>query len=147
MHLVVQNIRRAQQGIALMEVIAASGLAALVIGGILAGYSQSCNRAEWAGFNFAAQCLAAERLEQTRGCRWDREALTNYFAAASFPPQVLPLDLPVNDQPMLATNFTTITDISANPPLKLVRVDCVWQFPRTGKVYTNSAVTYRTTDN
>ena len=52
--------RFASQGMALMEV-----MAALVIGGILSGYTQSGNRAEWAGFNFAAQSLAAERFEQT----------------------------------------------------------------------------------
>ncbi|GDY23417.1 hypothetical protein LBMAG56_47640 [Verrucomicrobiota bacterium] len=132
---------------ALMEVMAAAALAALVIGGILAGYTQSCNRAEWAGFNFAAQSLAAERFEQTRGCRWDREALTNSLTSASFPPVVLPLDLPVNGQPMTGTNYTTITDLSVNPALKLVRVDCVWRFPRTGRLYTNSMVSYRASDN
>lgn len=139
--------QRRLDGIALVEVLVSSAVAAIVIGAIFAGYSQASYRAEWGAFNFAAQSLAAERFEQTRGCRWDRDAGTNNLVSANFPPQVLPLDLPVNNQAIFGTNYTVITDLSVNPPIKMVRVDCIWTFPRSGKNHTNSVVSYRAPDN
>lgn len=139
--------RRSCAGVALMEVMVASAVGAIVIGATLAGYNQASYRAEWGAFNCGAQSLAAERFEQTRGCRWDRDAATNGLVTANFPPQIMPLDLPVSGQPMFATNYTVIADVTLDPPLKMVRVDCVWKFPRSGKLQTNSIVSYRAPDN
>ena len=130
-----------------MEVMVASSLSLFVISGIFAGYNHACQRAEWGAFNVAAQSLAAARFEQTRACRWDRDALTNSLLSTNFPPLVKALDLPVKGNPVLATIYTSIANVTTNPPVKMIQVDCVWMFPRTGKTRTNTVVSYRTTDN
>jgi len=43
-------------------------------------------------------------------------------------------------------NIITVTNIQTSPPLRLIRSDCVWTFPPTGKVFTNTAVTLRAPD-
>ena len=56
------------------------------------------------------------------------------------------LDIPVvGTNIAFATNITTVTTISTAPPLKMIRVDCVWAFGDRG-VYTNTVVTYRAAD-
>jgi hypothetical protein len=45
-----------------------------------------------------------------------------------------------------ATNYTTITTLSTIPPLRHIRVDCVWNF-MNGKRFTNTVFTYRGPDN
>jgi len=52
---------------------------------------------------------------------------------------------PADKKRNYATNFTTITSVSANPPLKLIRVDCVWSFMKHG-IFTNTLVSYRAPD-
>jgi len=44
-----------------------------------------------------------------------------------------------------ATNRTTITTISATPPIRLVEVETTWRFINRG-IFTNNVRTYRTTD-
>jgi hypothetical protein len=44
-----------------------------------------------------------------------------------------------------ATNYTQITTVSTNPPLKRIRVDCVWMF-QTGQLMTNTIETCRSPD-
>jgi hypothetical protein len=59
--------------------------------------------------------------------------------------QVVVLDLPQKGTNVVyATNFTSISLISSNPPLKMIQVDCVWQFMNA--VSTNSILTYRRPD-
>lgn len=44
-----------------------------------------------------------------------------------------------------ATNYTSIWNVSSNPPLKAVQVDCVWAFANRG-LFTNTVTTYRAPD-
>jgi hypothetical protein len=60
---------------------------------------------------------------------------TNQFAA------LLPTLASNKVEIIYATNFTTISNLSSAPYLKMVRVDCVWPF--FSKLYTNTAVTFR----
>ena len=46
---------------------------------------------------------------------------------------------------VFATNYVSIWSVSANPPLKGLRVDCVWSFMGRS-THTNSVVTYRGPD-
>lgn len=46
---------------------------------------------------------------------------------------------------VFATNYVTVWNISTNPPLKGVRVDCVWSFMGRS-THTNTVVTYRGPD-
>ena len=89
-----------------------------------------------------------QRLEQVRAAKWDTLAAppVDQVMQSNFPPAVEILDIPISGTNLaLATNFTVIQTISTAPPLKLVRVDCVWAF-YTGRVYTNSLLSYRAPD-
>jgi prepilin-type N-terminal cleavage/methylation domain-containing protein len=56
------------------------------------------------------------------------------------------LDVPATGAPFSATNIITITGIQSTPPLRMIRSDCVWTFPPSGKTFTNSLVSYRAPD-
>ncbi len=138
----------AQAGFTLVEVVISLALAALLIGGIVYGYIFSSKQAEWTGYSFAAQALALQRLEQTRAASWDPLSfpLIDQLQSTNFPAEVDVLDLPrTGTNIVYATNFTTITMASTNPPLKMIRVDCVWPFLNRG-VFTNTVVTLRAPD-
>lgn len=142
-----QDHRRAG-GFTLAEVAMAAAIALLTVTGIIYGYTQSIQRAEWSGFSLAAHAAATQRLEQTRACRWDTAAGVDQLVAANFPQQVVLLDLPVvGTNALYGTNITTITTISAAAPqLRMIRVECCWHFPITGRSFTNVVVTYRSPD-
>lgn len=145
-----QNRRtRSEAAFTLAEVVVAAAIAAMTVAGVIQGHLQSQQRADWSGSSLAAQALAVQRLEQTRAARWDTEAGVDQVITNNFPAQVLTLDLPMSGTNIVyATNFTTITTISATAPmLKMIRVDCVWRWNRTSRVTTNTVATYRAPDN
>lgn len=116
---------------------------------LIYGYLMSATRAEWSGYSLAAQSLAQQRMEQTRACKWDPEAYppVDELTTARFPMQREILDIPISGTNVVyATNFTTITQVSSDPPLKCIRVDCTWVF-RGKRVFTNTVITYRSPDN
>ena len=61
------------------------------------------------------------------------------------------MDIPTKGSPastnfqFWVTNFITITDLTANPPLRRIHVDCVWSFRGT-QLLTNSIETCRAPD-
>lgn len=131
-----------------MEVVLSMTIAALAIGGMIYGYVLSANRAEWSAYSLAAQSLALQRLEQARACKWDPLANppVDQLVSTSFPVMVEILDVPISGtNVVLATNRTTILDLSASPPLKMIQVDCVWNFMGRS-TFTNTIVTYRGPD-
>lgn len=143
------GFRRARMaGFTLAEVGMAAAIALMTVAGIIYGYTQSSQRAEWSGYSLAAHAAATQRLEQTRACRWDTETGIDQLVAANFPQQVVLLDIPVvGTNAFFGTNVTTITTISAAAPqLRMIRVECRWRFPTTGRVFTNVVVTYRSPD-
>lgn len=132
----------------LVEVVVAMSIAAVLMAGLMLGYLQTLERAEWSAHSLAANSLALMRVEQTRAAKWDTLATprVDQLTQTSFPPAVEILDIPIAGTNMaLATNFTTITTISSDPPLRLVQVDCVWSF-HNGRVFTNTIITYRAPD-
>lgn len=113
----------------------AAAIALMTVAGIIYGYTQSSQRAEWSGYSLAAHAAATQRLEQTRACRWDTETGVDQLVAANFPQQVVLLDIPVvGTNAFFGTNVTTISTISATAPqLRMIRVECRWRFlPRAG---------------
>lgn len=140
--------RAGTAGFTLAEVGMAAAIALMTVAGIIYGYTQSSQRAEWSGYSLAAHAAATQRLEQTRACRWDTETGVDQLVAANFPQQVVLLDIPVvGTNAFYGTNVTTITTISATAPqLRMIRVDCTWRFPTTQRVFTNTVVTYRSPD-
>jgi prepilin-type N-terminal cleavage/methylation domain-containing protein len=147
------NIRvetgRKRRAFTLVEVLIASAIAALMMASLIYGYLMSATRAEWSGYSLAAQSLAQQRLEQTRACKWDPDAvpLVDELISSQFPVRREILDIPISGTNIVyATNFTTITLVNNDPPLKCIQVDCVWDF-RGRRVFTNTVITYRSPDN
>lgn len=139
-----------RRGFTLAEVVIATALTALVIGGSIYGYVTASQRAEWSAYSLAAQSLAMQRIEQARAAYWDPLALTNTdeLVQANFPVVTTNiLDIPISKTNIVyATNTTTITVLSTAPPLKMIRVDCSWPFTRSKgptKSFTNTIITYR----
>lgn len=139
---------RGQTAFTLAEVVMSAAIAAMTVSGIIYGYTQSTKRAEWSGYSQAAQAIAVQRMEQTRACKWDPGAGVDQLVSSNFPVQIAILDLPViGTNVAYATNITTITSISTNQPLlRMIQVDCIWKFPTTGRVFTNTLATYRSPD-
>jgi type II secretory pathway pseudopilin PulG len=130
----------------LTEVIISIAVTALAVGGMVSGYLFSVDRAEWSARSAAAQALTAQRIEQTRAARWDTMAGIDEVVTTNFPVEVVPLNMPSTSMTgVLATNITTIALISEDPPLKIVRVDCLWSFLSRGP-FTNTLITYRSPD-
>jgi type II secretory pathway pseudopilin PulG len=139
---------RAVAGITLVEVVLSLAIMGISFGTIIMGYVMSARRAEWSAYSLAANSLAMQRIEQCRAAKWDllTTPTTDELVAANFPALPSVLDVPISGINItFATNFTTISTISANPPLKMIRVDCVWPF-KNESLFTNTLITYRAPD-
>jgi hypothetical protein len=131
-----------------VEVIISLGIATLTISGSINGYLLSAYRAEWSAYSLAAHSLAMQRLEQVRAAKWDTAAYpaVDQVVPNNFRPLTNILDVPVSGSNIVyATSYTTVTNISANPPMKLIRVDTVWSFMNRG-TFTNTVTSYRAPD-
>jgi type II secretory pathway pseudopilin PulG len=132
----------------LAETVVSIAIGGLVVAGVVSGYTWTLRRAEWSAHSLAANSLAQQRLEQTRAAKWDTLASppVDQLVASNFPPTIEVLDIPVSGtNVVLATNITSITVISTDPPLKSIQVDCVRAF-HNGRVFTNSIATMRAPD-
>ena len=112
------------------------------------GYIESARMTDWQAHSLAAQAFAMQRIEQARAAKWDTQAGTpvDELVSSNFPPLAGKLGIPVSGTNFtFATDYTTISDISADPPLRMIQVNCVWQFT-DGKMFTNTVVTYRAPD-
>lgn len=135
-------------GFTLMEGVFSMAIAAIGMVSIVSGYVLSAQRAEWSACSSAAEAKAMERIEQTRAAKWDNLASPpiDEIVSSNFPVLVASLSIPMTrSNVMNATNTTTITMISTTPPLKMIRVDCVWAFMSRGP-FTNTIFTYRGPD-
>ena len=147
------HIRSTDQntGFSLAEVVVSIAITATSFAGIIYGYVGTGVRAEWSAYSLAAQSLAMEGVEQARAAKWDPQAwppvdelgITNYT-------QVDQLDVPVSGQPILATNYISITTVSTVPALRKLRADCVWMLTSRPQSacgpFTNTVITYRAVD-
>jgi hypothetical protein len=136
-----------QAAFTLAEVFVSIGVAAASIGGIIAGYVLVAHRAEWSAASGAAQAMAARRLEEVRAARWDSWAnpVVDELPLMDLSDQVQPLDMPQTRVPLYGTNKVTVVMVQPDPPLRLIRVDCIWSLPNRGP-FTNSVFTYRAPD-
>ena len=129
----------------LVEVSTALAIATLVIGGIINGYNYCTQASQKSALMLAASAMALQRVEETRSATWDTAAYppVDELYETNFPSRVVTLDVSGDGLVTTpATVYTYITQISATPPLKRVRVDCVWQY-RNGAWLTNSVETCR----
>jgi type II secretory pathway pseudopilin PulG len=139
---------RRKMGFTLEEVVVAMSIVGLTVSGTISGYVMVAKRSDWATRSAAADAAVMQRVEQVRAARWDPLAAqaVDEVVSASFPQTTVKLDLPQKaEKPEQATVRTTIEQISDDPPVRLVRVDCAWA-SLDGRTFTNSIVVYRTPD-
>lgn len=139
--------RNKPAAISLVEVLVAMAITGIGVFAAVTGFANASKQAESSAYVLAAQCQALERLEQVRAAKWDPNAdpVVDQMVATNFPVLIKVLDIPRKDLKVYATNITTITTISVSPPLRMMRVDCIWPWINK-KVYTNSVMTYRGPD-
>ena len=122
------NRRRGLLGSSLVETVISLGIVTLTISGSIKGYVLTANRAEWSAYSLAAHSLAMQRLEQTRAAKWDTAAYppVDLMVQGNFIPVTNVLDVPISGSNIVyAISYTSVTNVSANPPMKMVRVDTV----------------------
>jgi len=132
----------------LVEVVIALAISALTVAGIVSGYIYCSTAAIKAELFQAANAKALERIEETRSAQWDTSKwpMVDQLVASNFPDKIVTLDMPgTNGTGTTATIQTVIAQISVNPPIRRVRVDCVWQFKGT-ELITNTIETCRAPD-
>lgn len=148
----------------LVEVLISIALLTLVISGVIYGYAQANRFAEWSSMSLAAQSYALQGLEQVRSAKWDfwTYPITDVIATPTnssgqyiiggtinFTQSDI-MDVPLTGAQLASANVTDyikVTQISTSPELREVWSQCVWVFPRTGKLYTNTVITYRAPDH
>lgn len=135
-------------GLTLVEVIIAMALAGITISALISGYVVSAHRMEWAAQNAAAEVSAMNTMERLRAAKWDTRTSPpiDNLVNGNFPPRVEAFNLPTKGTNILyGTNYVTIIAVSSDPPLKFIRVDCVWS-SLSGELFTNRVLTYRSPD-
>ena len=129
----------------LVEVLLALSIWGLAVAGIVKGYVFANTSAESFGLSLAANSQASQRMEQLRSAQWDTSSwpVVDQLTSTNFSNQVVVLESSANGIPLTyATNFVTISTISTNPPLRRIRVDCVWCF-QGNRLFTNTVETCR----
>jgi len=137
-----------RSGMTLVEVMVALGISGLAVGGIVTGYVSVIKASDKWALSLTANARASERIEQTRAARWDTSVTPaiDEVVASNFPDEVVTLDLAgTGTNWVYATNFTQISTISTNPPLRRIHVDCVWSF-NGYQLQSNSLETCRAPD-
>ncbi len=130
-------------GFTLMEVVISFLIVAVTVGGIIEGYTLAARRAEWSSYSLAAQSMATKRLEQVVAAPWVPQYNTDQLVSSNFPPKTEYLCLPTQQTNLVnCTNYTFISTFSTQPLMKMVRVDCVWEFLNNTR-FTNTVATIR----
>lgn len=137
-----------QAGMTLVEVVLALAIAAVAVAGIISGYIYSATSAQKWALSLAANARAMERIEEVRSAKWDTSISppVDEVVVTNFPDKVVMLDQSGSGTGIIyATNITRISQISTDPPLKRIRVDCIWVFRGTS-LFTNTIETCRAPD-
>lgn len=132
----------------LVEVVVALVITGLAVVGIIRGYYYCTHSAQKAALAQAANARAMERIEETRSAKWDTSSTptVDLLVPSNFPPESVTLDLSGSGAvTSLANVLTEISLVSTSPPLKRIRVNCIWTY-RGVQVFTNSIETFRAPD-
>ncbi len=132
----------------LAEVVIALAITGLTLAGIVEGYTYSTTATVKAELVQAASARARQRLEEARSAQWDTASwpIVDQLVATNFPDEVVSLDTPGSTAGgTSATIRTKISQISLNPPIRGIRVDCIWRF-RGAETITNTIETVRAPD-
>lgn len=132
----------------LVEVVVALAITGLTVGGLVEGYIFCTTASVKDSLYMAANGRAVERIEEARSARWDTSIYpaVDQLVATNFPDKVVTLQTTgAGVETIAATIKTEISDISLTPPVRRIRVDCIWLFKGVEPV-TNSIETCRAPD-
>ena len=132
----------------LIEVVVALAITVLTISGIVSGYIYCSKATVKSALYFTANAQANARMEQVRAARWDTSSYpaVDQLVSTNFPDLAVTLDkVTSGPEATSATVKTTILPISTTPPLRRIRVDCIWLFQGT-ELITNTIETCRSPD-
>ena len=136
-------------GMTLFEVVIALAIAGLTVAGIVSGYIYCLTADVKAELMQSGHAQALQQIEQARSAVWapNRTVPQDDLVASNFPDVTVVLDLPggATNNGTQATIQTTIADISENPPMRKIHVDCIWSFQGV-ELETNSIETIRAPD-
>ena len=159
--------RTAANAFTLVEVLMSLLILTMVASGLIYGYVQANRMAEYSSMSLAAQSYASQGLEMARSAQWNSQIwpITNGPGKSDeLPPttnasgtvvpivQISSLDIPCAGTPngtnfaFWVTNYISVTQVSANPPLRQIKSDAQWTFPATGTKYVNTVITLRAPD-
>ncbi len=128
----------------LAEVVMAAAIAALLCAAVVKCYSTGSYKSQYAACSLAANMQAVKKIEQVIYANWiPSYGVTNIFNPALTNVDKEDLEMPVAMTNVITcTNYTTITQLSTNPPYLMIRVDCVWGFNGLA-TYTNTVAVLR----
>ncbi|MEY4917499.1 MAG: hypothetical protein RL616_1412 [Verrucomicrobiota bacterium] len=132
----------------LVEVVISLGISVLTIAGIVTGYIYCTTANVKDSLYMAANARAAERLEETHSARWDTSSFppVDELVATNFLPKTVTLDLSGSGSTLTpATIRTEISDLSITPPVRRIRVQCIWSV-KGDELVTNTIETCRAPD-
>ena len=132
----------------------ALALFGLAISGLTYGYVQANRTATWSSWSLAAQSIASQGAERARAAQWNELGTgDDWPPVTNSSGTVLPtldtnctLDVPSNGQLIYVTNYIYVSTVSVTPPLRQIRSDCIWTFPLTAQLCTNTVITFRAPD-
>jgi hypothetical protein len=132
----------------LVEVIVALAITGVTVAGVVSGYIFCTTATIKDSLYLAANSRASERMEEVRAAAWNTSIYPNVdqLTVTNFPDQTVTLNKDgTGSDVVTATIKTDITQISSAPPLRRIRVDCIWLFKGT-ELVTNSIETCRAPD-
>ncbi|MFO1475705.1 MAG: prepilin-type N-terminal cleavage/methylation domain-containing protein [Verrucomicrobiota bacterium] len=132
--------RRNQNAMTLIEVVLTIAIAVIAVAGIVSGYVCSMIATQKSALSLAANARALARIEEVRSATY--KPPVDELVSTNFPDQVVILEQSASGVSIYATNVTQISQISSDPPLKRIRVDCIWNY-RNSVLMTNSIETCR----
>ena len=115
----------------LIEVVVALAITGVTVAGVVSGYIYCTTATTKDALYMAANSRATERLEEVRAAVWNIGIYPNIdqLMSNNFPPVTVTLNKDgTGSDVTTATITTTILPISDTPPLRRIRVDCVWLF-------------------
>jgi prepilin-type N-terminal cleavage/methylation domain-containing protein len=156
---------RARSAFTLVEVLVSLFILALVISGVCYGYAEVNRIAVWDSMSQAAQAFAIRGMEAARTAKWNPWVTSTNLSALPGSQDELPaetnglpsliqtnvLDIPLKGNPQdnynyYATNYIFVTQYPGEPPVRQICSQCVWTFPLTGDLFTNTVITLRGPD-
>ena len=128
----------------LVEVVVALAITGVTVAGVVSGYIYCSTATAKDALYMAANSRASERMEEVRAAIWNTGPYpVDQLTTNNFPDTTNTLNKDgAGPDVTSGTIKTTISQISDTPPLRRIRVDCIWVFNGTETV-TNTIETCR----